>query len=186
MVARGRAPVPDSSGKYDKKEEMDRSERRRLPAIGPLFLGALGLRGTRARGGTTPPAARAPNSRGGIAFGTQRHRRPNKKISRFSSLPAGKEKSPRLTAPRTRSCCAWRRGPRHQAPAGGSRPPRSYGTVLAAAHPLRGPGTQYTPVLGCVVEAAATAASGGAVACCDTEGPRHQPQPRRPPVAYWL
>ena len=103
-VARGRAPVPDSSGKYDKKEESVDSIGAAEAAIGPLFLGALGVRGTRARGRTRrPPAARAPNSRA-IAFGTNGTDDPTKRS--LASIPSPhfpheKEKS---TAPRTRCC----------------------------------------------------------------------------------
>ena len=71
-VARGRAPVPDSSGKYDKKEESVDSIGAAEAAIGPLFLGALGVRGTRARGRTRrPPAARAPSLSAPTAQTTQ-------------------------------------------------------------------------------------------------------------------
>ena len=129
------------------------------------------------------PAGPRPRAR--HRFRHQRHRRPNKKISRFnsfSSLPARKREVHGST-----SALLRRRGARHQAPAGGSRPPRSYVTVVAAAHPLRGPGNpaKHAPVVVCVVEAAATAASAGTVACCSVATRRGSPSsaaaaPRRP------
>jgi hypothetical protein len=167
-VARGRAPVPDSSGKYDKKEESVDSIGAAEAAIGPLFLGALGVRGTRARGRTRrPPAARAPSLSAPTAQTTQQ-----KDLSlQFLLLTSRtKKRSPRL----------------HECAAAAARgPPSGAGRRLAATTVVRdgGRGRPPTPGPGQPGQARTRGSlcgrSGGdgglrrdrcVLQCCNTEG----------------